>query len=292
MKWLIVNADDFGISPGVNEGIIEAHRRGIVRSATLLANSGQFEDAVAKARQHPDLGIGCHLSLIGGPALAARELIPTLANEAGELPRSWGEFLMKLRRGIPHAQLVIEFQAQIHRLRASGLSVTHVDSHKHVHVLPPVREAAIEAARRFGIKAIRNPFDSLNLSYLLGGGRTWGAPSTSSQFILSTGIRLFSPAFRRAIRRAGMWSPHHFFGVAFTGGLHTVLLQSIIRRLPEGVSELMCHPGYFDKALGQERTRLKQQRERELRALTDAQLLPALRESRIELVNYQALATV
>lgn len=149
---MIVNADDFGLSPGVNQGIIESHRDGIVRSATVLANAPCVDDAIERAKSCPDLGLGCHLTLIGGTALAPRHLVPTLADADGRLPPRWGELLLLLRKGIPREELVCEFAAQIERISASGVRLTHVDSHKHVHVLPRVLEAAIEAASSRGIR--------------------------------------------------------------------------------------------------------------------------------------------
>ncbi len=289
MRRLIVNADDFGLSRGVNEGIIEAYRKGIVRSATILANSTQFDDAVAKAKQNSELGIGCHLSLIGGPSLAARDKVPNLADENEFLPGSWPQLLAKLSRGLPHSEMVLEFRAQLDRVARSGVPITHVDSHKHIHVVPRILKAAVEAASECGIRRIRNPFDSLRPAYLASGGRRWTEPSCLIQFTGSLGVRVFSSVFRDALTRAKMRTPDHFFGVVFTGRLNPDLVVSLLRSLPEGVSELMCHPGHFDEELRRQDTRLCEARELELQAVTDPKVLTALRESPVELIDYSAL---
>ncbi|MBI4468537.1 MAG: ChbG/HpnK family deacetylase [Acidobacteria bacterium] len=288
-KRLIVNADDFGLSPGVNEGIIDAHRMGIVRSATLLANASSIQDAIERAKRYPNLGLGCHLSLIGGPALAPVSRIPHLADGQGRLPRGWPQLMARLAGGAGIAELAAEFRAQLYRLTSCGVRLTHVDSHKHVHILPQVLEAAFQAASDFGIRAIRNPYESVRRRYLTSGGSIWARPETASQFSLATAIRIFAPSFQLLARARGFRYPDQFFGVTFTGSLNPHLIRSLLRALPDGVSELMCHPGRLDAGLRAEPTRLREQRERELRALTDPGVLQTIRESGIELVNYRRL---
>ncbi|HXJ16101.1 MAG TPA: ChbG/HpnK family deacetylase, partial [Candidatus Polarisedimenticolia bacterium] len=166
MKELIVNADDFGLTRGVNEGIVRASQEGILTSATLMANGPAFEDAVDRARQCPRLGVGCHLALVGGRVVAPREKIPSLADRDGRLPRSIGVLMAKLSTGLVRTKdIEAEFRAQIEKICRAGIEPTHLDTHKHSHAHPLVTSALGRVAREFGIARVRNPVENLRDSW-------------------------------------------------------------------------------------------------------------------------------
>ena len=154
---------------------------------------------------------------------------------------------------------------------------------------PAGQRAAIQAASRFGVPAIRNPFDSLRPNYLWSGARQFRTLGTLKRFLGGVGTRVFSSAFEHAKTAAQMRAPDHFFGIVLTGSLQPDMLAEVVRGIPEGISELMCHPGYVDEDLRREDPRLKLKREAELRALTDRRVLSALQECRVELINYNFL---
>lgn len=244
MKRLIVNADDFGFTRDVNAGIVEAHRRGILTATTLMANGAAFEDAVRLARENPSLDVGCHLVLVQGESLA----------EPGRpLPASLGELLRGLALG--RLRIYEELAAQVRRILAAGLRPTHLDTHKHTHVLPPVLAAVARLGEEFEIRWVRRP--------LLG--------------FLGT----------RMLARRGCRSTDHFAGFRLTGRFGPAELASLIRSLPPGTTEFMCHPGRCGAELRAARTRLKESRERELEALLDPVVRRALEESGVELGTYE-----
>jgi len=231
-RRLVVNADDFGFSRDVNAGIIEAHERGIVRSTTLMARGAAFDDAVRLARAHPGLDVGCHLTLVEAPGLPAglSGLIRAIA----------------LRR-IP---IYDELAGQVRRILDAGIRLTHLDTHKHTHLLPPVLKAVCRIAQEFGIPWVRRPV-------------------------------LF--------RARGCRTTDHFAGFTLTGRFDTAALVRVIRKLRPGLTEFMCHPGRCGPELEGARTRLKASRERELEALCAPQVREALSAAQVHLVSFREL---
>ena len=159
MRRLIVNADDFGLTPGVNRAIAEAHRRGIVTSTTLMANSGAFTEAIALVRTAPKLSVGCHVVLVDGAPILSPDRVRSLVNDQGHFPVGFGAVAKSaLRKKLNPGEIEAEVAAQISKLQQAGVNVSHVDSHKHTHMLPLIGEAIIRAAQSCGVRAIRNPF--------------------------------------------------------------------------------------------------------------------------------------
>src|SRR5215831_16969412 len=168
MKDLIVNADDLGWTAGVNRGIAEAHRNGIVTSASLIANGAAFDDGVGVARALPAMGVGVHLNLSDGRPLS--QGVPSLVDEQGKLTGGPKQLLIKLaRRRLKLAEVEREWNAQIERVRAAGISPTHLDGHKHVHMLPGLFPVALRLAKRHLIAAIRISNETSSLRAALSG---------------------------------------------------------------------------------------------------------------------------
>lgn len=288
MRRLIVNGDDFGYTRGVNAGIVRAHRQGILTSTTLMANGEAFEDAVRLARECPSLGIGCHLVLVGGQAMAPVREIQSLAGPDGELPDTLGSLVKRLTLGrVKQEELETELRAQIQRIRMAGVQPTHVDTHKHTHLHPKVMRAVAQVAREFGIQAVRKPYE--NFRTLFGGSPGRRGEGQLGRSMTVAAARIGQARFKKLTGMRGLRTTDHFCGIRWTGTLAASHLLKLLTQLPEGTTELMCHPGMLDSELEKAGTRLKRERERELEALTDAEVLRAVRENGIQLISYREL---
>ena len=286
MKKLIVNADDFGYTRGVNLGIIRGCQQGIVTSTTLMANGNAFEDAVACAKANPQLGVGVHLVLVGGRCVAKPQEIRSLADAEGNLPASLGDLLRKLWAGsIEPNEIACELRAQIRRVIEAGIEPTHVDCHKHTHLQPQVMGQVAAVAGEFGIRRVRRPYEEFGTLFAFAAkGRASLRRVAAASLAHSTVAK-----FRRIAAARNFRTPDHFLGVAATGTLDRGALLSMISSIGEGVTELMCHPGVCDAELEQSATRLKRQREVELEALTDPAVREGLKRQDIELIGYRGL---
>jgi hopanoid biosynthesis associated protein HpnK len=285
VRRLIVNADDFGLTAGVNRAIVEGNRQGIVTSATLMANAQASEAAIDLARSQPGLKTGCHVVLIDGVPLAAN--LPSLTNGSARFRSSLKEFAMAaVRKKLAVEEIEREVEAQVRKLQSSGITLTHVDSHKHTHMFPHVLRPLLRVARACGIRAVRNPFEPM---------RSWPSRmvlATPGLWLRSAGVTafgMFAAEFRRAIKEQGMASTDGTVGIAVTGLLDQHKLLRILEALPEGTWELVCHPGYSDADLQSAGTRLTQSRQIELAALTSEATKEALARRKIELISYADL---
>ena len=275
MKRLIVNADDFGLTSGVNRAIVELHQAGVLTSTTLMANAAATEEAIDLALANPTLGIGCHIVLVDGrPVLSPRHGIPNLADPVtGQFRTSLLGFLDWLHRGSrrrwpfhsPAAtEIEAEAAAQIRRLQDRGLRLTHIDTHKHTHMFPAVLRPVLRAARSCGITRIRNPFEP-----------SWSVRATPDPPLLRrTQVtvlrRLLERDFRSITAQEGFTTTAGAVGVLATGALDAITLASLLPAIPDGDWELVTHPGYYDDdALDNVRTRLRTSRETEREALTE-----------------------
>ncbi|MCX6585572.1 MAG: ChbG/HpnK family deacetylase [Acidobacteria bacterium] len=256
-RRLVVNADDFGFTRDVNAGIIEAYERGILTATTLMADGDAFADAVRLAGEHPGLDVGVHLTLVGMPGLPASLAGCTTAVYSGQLD-------------------VYEiFAGQVRKVLAAGIRPTHVDTHKHTHLLPPVLRAVCTVAEEFGIGWVRSPGD-FPFSY----GR---------KGLVSRVMRWRRRAMRRTIAEAGLRTTDAFTGFAWTGTFTEKDLGRLLPALPEGVTEFMCHPGRLGGELAGANTRLKASRMQELRALTHPATRAAVEAAGIQLAGYREL---
>lgn len=269
-KQLVVNADDFGFTHDVNRGIIEAHQHGILTATTLMATGDAFDDAVRLARENPALDVGAHLVLVGGRPLAS--------SHAG-----WPSSVPQMLAAIATRRIRIydELAAQVRRILDGGIRLTHLDTHKHTHLAPPVLNAVARVAEEFGIRWVRRPFD-LPITAARGGA-PWPKRATSG------GLTFVRRRFERVLAERHCRTTDHFAGFQITGRFRTRELVALIQALPEGSTELMCHPGRLTGELRAARTRLKESREQELAALIAPETRRAIEETGIELVNYRTL---
>ncbi len=239
MITLAVNADDFGFTRDVNEGIVEAHRRGILTSTTLMATGAAFDHAVDLARANPTLDVGCHLTLIGGDSLTQ-----------GLLPTDVPTLLQALVRG--RIAVYDELAAQVRKIQSAGIVPTHLDTHKHTHLAPPILRAVARISREFGIPWIRRPL----------------APYPTGSLL------------------AGCRMADHFTGFRLTGRLGPAEMERAIRSLRPGFTEFMCHPGFCRDELRAAATRLKASRERELEALVSSRVRRAIEDCGVTLTPF------
>jgi predicted glycoside hydrolase/deacetylase ChbG (UPF0249 family) len=268
MKRLIVNADDLGLTGGVNRGILDAHHYGGVTSASLMANGEAFEEAVAMARRATRLSVGVHLNLTHGVPVSPPSAVPSLVNARGRLYLTPGQLLCRLiTRRINLREIEIELQEQIVKVLRAGIIPTHLDGHKHVHILPGVSGIVIRLAQEFGIPSVRCPLEEFPMAIRLPRGPRDPQTSVLKQYLVGRAVSWFARRFRLRLSQAELNWPAHFFGLTETGFLDTKRLEDILERLPEGVSELMCHPGYTNSRLKRTGTRLLAQREVEVEAL-------------------------
>lgn len=261
VRKLVVNADDLGFTPDVNQGIIEAHRHGILTAATLMATGAAFDDAVRLARETPSLDIGCHLVLVGDPPF----------------PRTVAQLIRAV--ALKRLRIYDELASQVRRVIGAGLRPTHLDTHKHTHLLPPVLDAVARISEEYKIPWVRRPFDF---------------PLTPegvsvAQRATAAAMRVARGRFARVLARHGCRSTDHFAGFQITGRYDAASLAKLIRALPDGSTEFMCHPGVLGQDLRASRTRLKESRERELRALTSSEVRAAIEECGIQLTCYRDL---
>jgi predicted glycoside hydrolase/deacetylase ChbG (UPF0249 family) len=281
-RRLIINADDFGLTEGVNRAILELNAAEVLPSATLMASGPAFRDAVHAAFQQTSLGVGCHVVLVDGqPALHPAEL-PTLARD-GRLRSSLTTFMVDLFGGrIASQEIEHEAIAQIRQVQSAGITVTHVDTHKHTHMFPRVLGPLIRAARACNVPAIRNPFEpdwSIRL--------TGKAPHTRRLQVRT--LRIFREQFLRSVRAAQLRTTDGALGVLATGTFDSAYVLRLLHRMPAGTWELVCHPGYVDTALSHAGTRLIETRKTERLALLDALEKPPVDLPRIDLIHYGEL---
>jgi predicted glycoside hydrolase/deacetylase ChbG (UPF0249 family) len=275
---LILNADDFGLTLGVNRAIAELYDAGALSSATLMASGKAFDDAVAIAQQRPRLGVGCHIVLVDSTPVSPPAEIPSLLGADGiNFRSSLIHFLFDLYRGrIRLTEIEVEAAAQIKKLQRAGIKPTHIDTHKHTHMFPRIASALIAAAGRCGITAIRNPFEE-----------GWSLKLSEAPW-----VRLFQVLYLHRLRKdflkdgQGMRTTDGTIGIAVTGTLTAAALRRMFETMPPGTWELVCHPGYNDADLDRIRTRLRASRETELRALLSEipQLIKKLPD--VEIINY------
>jgi hopanoid biosynthesis associated protein HpnK len=290
VRRLIVNADDFGLTAGVNRAIVEANTNGIVTASTLMATGRAFDDAVSLAKQTPQLDVGCHLVLIDGDPVLDAHRLPTITyptSGTARFPDGLKSFAARaLTRRLDPDEIEAEASAQIRKIQSAGIHVSHVDSHKHTHLFPAVMRPVLRAALACGVRAIRNPFGPRRPLRL---GELVRRPNLWTRYAEVRILRTLAGKFRDAATRQGIATPDGTFGIVVTGALDEKLFRAIAAIIPEGTWEFVCHPGYNDADLQRANTRLRESREIELRLLTMLQAKELLDDEGISLISYREL---
>ena len=268
---LIVNADDFGQTRGINRAVLELHQAGLLTSTTLMARAGATDDAIEIARAMPSLNVGCHVVLTDGEPMLSPKRIPSLIDPSTKLfYSSLAVFLARLSSGrINPGEIEAETTAQIQHLKTSGLPVSHIDSHKHTHMFPAVLRPLLRGASACGIHSVRNPFEP-----------TWAIRATASRNFVRAAqvsiLRSMKTAWRRIVAEEGFLTTGGLLGVASTGALENVTLHRLLDRVRAGTWELVTHPGYNDADLARVATQLRASRDIERRALPVLREFPAI----------------
>jgi hopanoid biosynthesis associated protein HpnK len=292
---LIVNADDFGLTSGVNRGIAEAHAKGIVTSATLMANGPTFSEAIEMAQAMPRLAIGCHVTLVDGIPVLKPTQVPSLlsgknagdnnSSENSALFRTaFSSFALASALGkLSGDEIAAEATAQIRKLQNAGIQVSHFDTHKHVHLFPKVLAPILRAAKACGVPAVRNPFGPVRILHLR------AQPSSWKRWTQVSILNSLSGKFQRAVAKSGLRTTNGTIGVVGTGSMTAELFQLLLKTIPTGTWEFVCHPGYLDDDLRAAGTRLLASRETELQMLTAAEMREFLQSNNIVLSSYRDL---
>ncbi len=280
-RFLIINADDFGISREVNEAVVRVHREGMLTSTSIIVSGDHFEEAVRLAKENPRLAVGLHVTCAHGKSVLPHSQIPHIVDRNGNFesdPARAGLryfFCKKARK-----ELYAEVAAQFKKFSAAGLAFSHVDSHCHMHVNPVVLDAVIEAAEAYGVKRMRVPEDDLAAA----------GPFVESLF--TTGayalvFKLLAGRMKRRLRRRGFTFPRRVYGNLLTGRMSREYVLSVLDRAPQGVSEIYLHPGLSSGA-GQADA-VKEQLHREAHILLDPEIRSKMDRLKIIPATYSDL---
>ena len=270
-RRLIVNADDFGLSPSVNAAVIRAHRDGILTSASLMVNEPGFAEAVALAKENPRLGVGLHLTLLMGHSALPPEKIPGLVNTRGEFSNE------PVRAGMSYffqrrlrEQLRAEIHAQFEKFHDTGLPLDHVNGHLHLHLHPVVFKILMSDAEKLGIRQVRLMRDCFSRSRRMASGR-WFYRASHAAIYEWLSRRARAPLRQRGIRHAQIT-----FGLLQDSRVDEDYVLKLLPELPPGDSELYAHPS-LDKF------------KHEFDALVSPRVKARVQELGIELIRYQDL---
>lgn len=281
MKKLIVNADDFGRHEAVNRAVVRGFEQGCITSASIMPNCRAFEDAVEKAAACQGLGIGVHLTLVGEKPLLPVEQVASLVGQNGCFYRDYTVFIQRLLLGkIRLSEVRHELTAQMEKVRRSGLRITHVDSHQHMHVLPGITGIVLALAERFEISALRIPRIPVGFT----GGYGWNL----SQVVGRAGLAALAAGTGIQAAWKKMRQPDHFSGIVAGECVNEDCLAKIIERLKDGVTEVMLHPGDDDERLKAE-CGWAHGFEAELEAVLSKRIHCLLKKNGVETVNFDAL---
>ena len=280
VKKLILTADDFGFSLAVNEAIEEAHRNGVLNTASLMVGARAAGDAVDRARRLRSLRVGLHLALVGGSPISPPHTIPSLVNPRGEfsshLFRTGINFYF--RAGV-RQQLEREIRAQFQAFRDTGLVLDHVNCHKHMHLHPTIGRLLLKVGREYGLRAVRYPYEPVFPSWRAS-RKDLGRKLLSWLFLLPWLILL-----KKQLRQAGVRSNNFVFGMNDSGNMDLNLVLRFLQQLPFGVTEIYFHPT-SRRIPKLDRNMANYRCEEELATLTSPALRQALQASGIQCISF------
>jgi hopanoid biosynthesis associated protein HpnK len=280
VKKIILTGDDFGLSFRINEAVEEAHRRGILTTASLMVGVRATADAVERARRFPSLKVGLHLVLVDGFPVLPPETIPNLVDQRGRLLSALFRagmnffFWPKVRH-----QLEAEIRAQFEAFRKTGLLLDHVNTHHHMHLHPTVSELVLNIGRDYGMRAMRLPYEPLLPSWRA--SRNGFLRKTGTWLLVAPWVSLL----RNKFKRARMHSNDFVFGLHDSGHMDLDLVLRFLSQLPPGVTEIYFHPEISDI----HRTGEDHCRQREYEALINPRLHQALLTSGAQLIAFSDL---
>lgn len=269
-KKLIVTADDFGLTKGINNGTIEAHLRGIVTRASIIANGEAFEDAILLAKKNKGLPVGIHLTLVEEIPVLQHNNIRSLTGVDGKFLINYRAFFAKyILRKINIREVYVEWESQIQKVLATGVHINHIDSHQHLHLLPGLFDQAIALAIKYKIKKIRMHFHDL----------------TGIRSLKELILALLASLYKKNLVNSGIRCSDYFWGLKYGGNIVENNILNLIDNLKDGTTELMCHPGYEDKDYHRKYHHWNYKPEEELKALISRAVREKLNRNKIKLVS-------
>ena len=282
MKRLIVNADDFGLHTKVNHGIIEGYQNGCIRSTSFIAAGEAAEEAASLARENPGLGVGAHLTLVAERPVLPPDQVRSLVDADGRLFADHGVFIKHFISGqIRLDELYAECDAQITKAESMGVQLSHIDSHQHLHVLPKVIDICIALAKKHGIYKMRLPAEDCMF--------TGGYPAPIARHIAKCGLTTCARMAKSKLLQAHIAVPHAFFGMLAGGHMYEKYFLPILHALPEGVSEIMVHPG-VDNLVLDNIYHWNYHWEEELASVKSTKAMTYIKENHVRLISFKELA--
>lgn len=279
MKRLIVNADDFGRHELINKAVEQAVEKGILRSATLMPGAKAFDSAVEIGKRHPELGVGIHFTLVNGFPVLPPGAIPSLVTDDGVFVDDHTAFVKKLISGQVNMQEVrAELGAQLRKMEQTGLNLTHVDSHQHMHTLPGVINLVLDLAKEAGIKAVRIPKAPLFSGEFGGIGQLIGRVGLGTLAMLAGG----------KAKTRNIAFPDRFAGIVAGEAVSEENLLGVIKSLKSGTTEVMMHPGTDNKQLIPD-TGWDHDFEAEFSAMISPAVMKLVEEQKVEITNFRSL---
>ncbi|MBX7186556.1 MAG: ChbG/HpnK family deacetylase [Vicinamibacteria bacterium] len=271
-RKLIVSADDLGLHEAINRGVLEAHEDGIVTCASIVPCGRAFEHACRLVEKRRKLGLGIHLTLVGERPLLGPDILKTLAPR-GEFPKGYRQLFFGLLKGrIDPEEIELELDAQIQRVMKAGLAISHLDSHQHTHFFPQIRRSLFRLAEHYEIRGVRAC------------GRVVPGRTKFSLLLgpLARGVR-------RAARARGIATPDALWLPSPSGRITSRDLIAGIPKLPEGVTELVVHPGADQKLLEREYPGWGFKWQQELAAIKATDVRDTLARHKVQLTRYSEL---
>lgn len=284
MKQLIVNADDFGLTSEVNHGIIQGFKKGIVTSTSLIAVGEGFFNAVQLIKKNPLIDVGAHLTLTEESAILSKQEIPTLVDDFGKFRKNTYQFFYDyMRKRILKNEVKKEFEAQIEKIYNSGIKISHIDSHQHVHLLPDILDIILELAKKYGITYIRCPNERIEFSNIF-------IAKKIPRLIQQIALNSFCFFARNRLKR---YAVDHFFGFFDGGHLEKCRLLKILAKQNNGISEIMCHPGsHCNGKTSEKYSHWNYNWQDELNCLLDKDVINLIKQKRIKLISFSEINMV
>ncbi len=262
MKKLIISADDFGMSTGINKAITECYKKGLLKNASIIANSEKFDDAVDIAKK-TDICIGVHLNLTNGKSLTK---ILEITDQNNNFQSSiFKIFITSLNRK-KLTKIKRELREQIIHVKSAGIRVYYLDSHKHIHSFPPIFKIVVELAKEFNLK-VRLPSDNLK-----------------SSFLKIIPRKIFYIIDKKIIKKEGVSFVLNFLCIS---GLSKKKIFKWIKKTKE-IEEISSHPAYIDQSL-KNYTLLIKEREEDRKIIMGKELKEFINKNKIKLIRYNEI---
>lgn len=275
MKQIIINADDFGFSSGINKGIIKSYKKGLTTSTSIVCNTKNFDGDIKELKKLEELGKGVHLNLTVGKPISNERDIPTLTNKKGLFEKNVYNFIFKLTiLRIKREHIERELEAQIKKAVYKLDDIDHIDSHQHVHILPQIYPLVLKLAKKYKIPFVRIPKQNFWINPT---NRLIEKISLSSLSLLNN---IYNNEYKNKIK--------NFYGLYY-GGLNTSLLNDVINHFKDGNGEIVCHPAYPDPFIDNNWNSLKKDRLNDLNTLINPISKKIIKNNGIKLIRFTDL---